>query len=96
MATIHTEGAEDRLHLSLLSSPKDYDNPNTGLYAYREEAQGKGCWIVLINTGYNCEQFPEVSQEEFVVLAGSVVVLDQSDGHEASCTFDLQSELTLI
>lgn len=62
MATIHTEDASDRLHLSLLSSPKDHDNPNTGVYSYREEAQGQGSWIVTINTGCNWQQFPEVSQ----------------------------------
>lgn len=62
MATIRTEDASDRLHLSLLSSPKDHDNPNTGVYTYREEAQGQGCWIIIINTGYNWEQFPEVSR----------------------------------
>lgn len=67
MATIHTEDASDRLHLSLLSSPKDHNNPNTGVYSYREEAQGQGCWIVIINTGYNWEQFPEVSQERLGV-----------------------------
>lgn len=62
MATIHTEDASDRLHLSLLSSPKDHDTPNAGVYSYHEEAQGQGCWVVIINTGYNWEQFPEVSQ----------------------------------
>lgn len=62
MATIHTEDASDHLHLSLLSSPKDHDTPNTGAYSYHEEAQGQGCWVVIINTGYNWEQFPEVSQ----------------------------------
>lgn len=61
MATIRTEDAQDRLHLSLLSSPKDHDNPNTGEYTYNEEALGQGTWIVIINTGYNWEQFPEVS-----------------------------------
>lgn len=61
MATIYTEDASDRLHLSLLSSPKDHDNPNTGVYSYREEAQGQGSWIVMINTGCNWEKFPEVS-----------------------------------
>lgn len=60
--TIHTEDASDRLHLSLLSSPKDHDNPNTGVYSYFEEAQGQGSWIVIINTGYNLEQFPQVSK----------------------------------
>lgn len=64
MATIRTEDASDRLHLSLLSSPKDNDNPNTGTYTYHEEAQGQGIWIVIINTGYNWEQFPEVSPQE--------------------------------
>jgi hypothetical protein len=62
MATIRTEDASDRLHLSLLSSPKNYDNPNTGVYSYKEDAQGEGTWIVIINTGYNWEQFPEVSR----------------------------------
>ncbi|KAL1865327.1 hypothetical protein Daus18300_007217 [Diaporthe australafricana] len=59
MATIRTEDASDRLHLSLLSSPKDYNNANTGTYTYLEEAQGQGTWIVIINTGYNWELFPE-------------------------------------
>ncbi|KAK2599795.1 hypothetical protein N8I77_011520 [Diaporthe amygdali] len=59
MSAIQTEDASDRLHLSLLSSAKDHDNPNTRLYSYREEAQGQGTWIVIINTGYNWEQFPE-------------------------------------
>lgn len=63
MSTIRTENASDRLHLSLLSSPKDYDNPNTGDYSCKEDAQGEGTWIVIINTGYNWEQFPEVSQD---------------------------------
>lgn len=62
--TIHTEDASDRLHLSLLSSPMDHDNPNTGVYSYVEEAQGQGSWIVIINTGYNLEQFPEVSKRK--------------------------------
>lgn len=61
MASIQTEDASDRLHLSLLSSPQDHDNPNTGLYSYNEAAQGQGTWIVIMNTGYNWEQFPEVS-----------------------------------
>ncbi|KAI7783696.1 hypothetical protein LA080_011405 [Diaporthe eres] len=59
MALIQTEDASDRLHLSLLSSPQDHDNPNTGLYSYNEAAQGQGTWIVIMNTGYNWEQFPE-------------------------------------
>ncbi|POS73943.1 hypothetical protein DHEL01_v207663 [Diaporthe helianthi] len=59
MASIRTEDASDRLHLSLLSSPKDHDNPNTGVYTYNEEALGQGTWIVMINTGYNWEQFPQ-------------------------------------
>lgn len=71
MATIRTEDASDRLHLSLLSSPKDHDNPNNGVYSYREDAQGQGSWIVIINTGYNLEQFPEVSQEGLGAVAGS-------------------------
>lgn len=62
MATIRTEDASDRLHLSLLSSPKDHDNPNTGVYTYDEKALGQDTWIVIINTGFNWEQFPEVSQ----------------------------------
>jgi hypothetical protein len=61
MATVQTEDASDRLHLSLLSSPQDHNNPNTGVYSYREAAQGQGTWIVIINTGYNWELFPEVS-----------------------------------
>lgn len=66
MATIQTEDASDRLHLSLLSSPKDHDNPNNGVYSYREGALGEGTWIVIINTGYNWEQFPKVSQKNSV------------------------------
>ncbi|KKY30397.1 hypothetical protein UCDDA912_g09666 [Diaporthe ampelina] len=59
MAAIRTEDASDRLHLSLLSSPEDQDNPNTGVYSYREAALGQGTWIVIMNTGFNWEQFPE-------------------------------------
>lgn len=76
--TIHTEDASDRLHLSLLSSPKDHDNPNTGVYSYCEEAQGQGTWMVIINTGYNLEQFPEVSLS--AVPVGPLPVSRLSDG----------------
>lgn len=57
-----TEDASKRLHLSLVNSVKDYDNPNPGTYTYNEQALGKGTWVVIINSGYNWEQFPEVKK----------------------------------
>ena len=62
MAHIRNEDSLDRLYLSLLSSPKDCSNPNTGVYSYNMEAQGKGVWITLIDTGFDWERFPEVSR----------------------------------
>lgn len=61
MPPIRTEGSSDRLYLSLLSSPEDHKRPNTGSYSYDEKALGKGVWIVIVDTGFNWEQFPEVS-----------------------------------
>lgn len=56
-----TENASERLHLSLVNLPRDYENPNPGEYTFDERALGKGTWVVIINTGFNWEQFPEVS-----------------------------------
>lgn len=58
---MRTEDASERLHLSLSNEARDYDNPNSGRYTFDERALGKGTWIVIINTGFNWEQFPEVS-----------------------------------
>lgn len=59
-ARLKTEDASENLHLSLVNSVKDNDNPNPGLYTFDERAQGKGSWVVVINSGYNWEQVPEV------------------------------------
>lgn len=59
---IQTEDASDRLYLSLLSSPENHDKPNTGTYSYNPDAQGQGTWLVMIDTGYDWERFPEVSR----------------------------------
>ncbi|ROW08717.1 hypothetical protein VPNG_06415 [Cytospora leucostoma] len=56
---IRTEDASDRLYLSLLSSPENHKNPNTGRYSYDENAQGQGTWIVIIDSGFDWERFPE-------------------------------------
>ncbi|KUI72205.1 hypothetical protein VM1G_07647 [Cytospora mali] len=59
MAPIQTEDASDSLYLGLLSSPEDYNTPNTGKYSYNPDAQGQGTWLVIIDTGYDWERFPE-------------------------------------
>ncbi|ROV91004.1 hypothetical protein VSDG_07720 [Cytospora chrysosperma] len=56
---IHSEDASDRLYLSLLSSPEDHDKPNTGTYSFNPDAQGQGTWLVMIDTGYDWQRFPE-------------------------------------
>jgi hypothetical protein len=59
---ISREDASDRLYLSLLSSPEDHDKPNTGTYSFNPEAQGQGTWLVIIDTGYDWQRYPEVSR----------------------------------
>ncbi|KAJ4394016.1 hypothetical protein N0V93_003233 [Gnomoniopsis smithogilvyi] len=54
-----TENASERLHLSLIDLARNYENPNSGEYTFDERALGKGTWVVIINTGFNWEQFPE-------------------------------------
>lgn len=61
---IQTEDTPDRLYLSLLSSPEDHENPNAGSFSYNPDAQGQGTWLVIIDTGYDWERFPEVSRRE--------------------------------
>ncbi|KAK7736164.1 hypothetical protein SLS53_007192 [Cytospora paraplurivora] len=56
---VRTEDASERLYLSLLSSPENHNNPNTGRYSYNESAQGQGTWLVIIDTGFDWERFPE-------------------------------------
>lgn len=62
--SMRTEDASERLHLSLVNLHKNYDNPNPGQYTFDKRALGSGAWVVIINTGYNWEQLPEVSCEE--------------------------------
>lgn len=57
---MRTEDASVRLHLSLVNLVRNYENPNSGVYTFDERALGKGTWIVIIDTGVNWEQFPEV------------------------------------
>lgn len=56
-----TEDTTDRLHLSLINRMQDFANPNPGSYEFDERAMGKGTTVCIINTGYNWEQFPDVS-----------------------------------
>lgn len=57
-----SEDATERMHLSLVDSSVDYSNPNPGVYTFDERALGKGSWVVIINSGYNWKQFPEVKK----------------------------------
>lgn len=58
---LKTEDTTDRPHLSLVNLQKDFNRPNPGTFTFDERALGKGSWVCIINTGYNWEQFPEVS-----------------------------------
>lgn len=58
---MRTEDASERMHLSLVDSSIDYSDPNPGAYTFDERALGKGSWVVVINSGYNWKQFPEVN-----------------------------------
>lgn len=71
-AKMKSEDASGHLHLSLVNSKKDHDEPNPGVYTFDERAQGKGTWVVIINTGYNWEQVPEVRPTTRTALAQSV------------------------
>lgn len=68
---MRTEDASERLHLSLIDLARNYANPNPGVYTFDDRALGKGTWVVLINTGLNWQQFPEVitSSNKFEHLA---------------------------
>lgn len=58
---MRTEDASERLHLSLIDLNRNYVNQNPGVYTFDERALGKGTWVVIINTGLNWQQFPEVN-----------------------------------
>lgn len=52
-------------YLSLISAPKNYDNPNP-LGAYQRDPRakdGEGTWVAMIDSGFDLDRYPHVRLE---------------------------------
>jgi hypothetical protein len=64
-------------YLSLISSAKDYNNPNS-LSAYQRDLRaldGNDAWIVMLDSGFDLDRYPHVSKPIYPPQQGPWLIM---------------------